>query len=94
MMRNFLKAAMVATAVLGGLAAAAPAAAQGRYDRGGYDNDYRGEQSRWNRHRGDRYDRGHSWRRDRDDDRRHSRRDRYDDDDNGGRHRHWRGRDR
>lgn len=92
MMRTLIKAAAIASAVLGGLAAA-PAAAQGRHDRGGYDNDYRGDSSRWGGDRGDRYDRGRSYRRDRDDDGRGYRRHR-DRDDDGGRHRHWRGRDR
>jgi hypothetical protein len=87
-MRKSIKAAILATFILGGLAAA-PAAARERYDRGGYDNSYR-EQSRWDRDRGDRHDRGRSWRRDRDDDRRGYRRDR----DDSGRHHQWRGRDR
>jgi hypothetical protein len=82
MIRNMMKAAMIATVFLGGLAAT-PAAAQRGYDRGGYENNYR-QQSRRGGDRYDRYDRY-----DRNDRRRHWR-SRYDDD-RGRRHHHRRG---
>jgi hypothetical protein len=83
MMRTLIKAAAIASAVLGGLAAV-PAAAQGRHDRGGYDNSY-SDNARWDGNRGNGYDRGRSYRRDRDDEGRGYRRDR---DDDRGRHHH------
>ena len=88
MMKSLMKAAALAVIAASGIAAA-PAAAHGRYDRGGYENDdrsdYRDNSSRWNRDRDDRYENGRSWRRDRDDYGREHRRDR---------HRHWGWRDR
>jgi len=86
MIGNMMKAATIAAAMLGGLAAT-PAAAQRGYDRGGYENNYR-EQSRRGGDRDDRYDRRRHWR-DRDDRGRGNGRNRYDDD-RGRRHHHWR----